>query len=78
MEYEEDRPVVHIHWTAFEREWPNVVIWLDDDGTLDCPECGGLGWVIRRNYATLSPSDDYAADCGCCKGVGSVYIVDDR
>ena len=65
-------------WTEIERLYPNYRPTLDNDGMGECPECHGQGTICRRNFATLSPSDDYDETCGVCLGKGRIKINDDR
>ncbi|MDG3444597.1 hypothetical protein [Nitrospirillum amazonense] len=67
-----------LKWTDVERDYPAVNLFVDDDGEAECPRCHGLGSERRRNYATMSPSDDFDVACHVCGGEGRVEIIDDR
>lgn len=67
-----------LKWTEFERTYPHIILFVDEDGETECPVCHGQGEVRQRNYATLSPSDDYYSACEKCDGQGWLKIEDDR
>lgn len=65
-------------WTEIEKQYPQINLSPDLDGLNECPSCHGRGSITKRNFATLSPSDDFEAVCGFCDGDGEIIVKDDR
>lgn len=66
-----------IIWTEAEVKF-SLVNLSPTDGVDTCPNCHGRGTFRQRNYATLSPSDDFDVECSTCGGEGEVRVIDNR
>lgn len=67
-----------LNWTDAEQRFPRIRLMPAADGEDECPDCNSRGSHRTRNYATMSPSDDFDRTCGTCDGEGVVQIIDDR